>query len=207
MRATSSARSPPIHSRSRSTKPLQGSQAFRHTSCAVRLQTLDRGTPIASCAVAREPGHGSDDMVKRIYPNLGEARLRAVAVEYRVDKHFERLGDRLKRLGLIGPFVIGNVTAAGAAAGTQHPAPTEVEAGEDLPESGRPDSNRRRPAWEASDPSADERPPAEINSLGALPRYPALASAASFVTGNVTADWDQFPCQFRPSTRILWSLV
>jgi hypothetical protein len=32
------------------------------------------------------------------------------------------------------------------------PAETEVSAGQELPESGRPDSNRRRPAWEASDP-------------------------------------------------------
>jgi hypothetical protein len=31
----------------------------------------------------------------------------------------------------------------------ESPAPTEVEAGDWFPESGRPDSNRRRPAWEA----------------------------------------------------------
>ncbi|MEP6688835.1 MAG: hypothetical protein ABJC36_10850, partial [Gemmatimonadales bacterium] len=32
---------------------------------------------------------------------------------------------------------------------TTTPAPTEIEAGDDPPESGRPGSNRRRPAWEA----------------------------------------------------------
>jgi hypothetical protein len=73
-------------------------------------------------------------------------RHRAEAVEYRVEQHLERLGDRL---GLVGPFVTGNVTAGGAGAATKNPAPTEVEEGQKLPESGRPDSNRRRPAWEA----------------------------------------------------------
>jgi hypothetical protein len=58
------------------------------------------------------------------------------------------------------PFVTGNVTAVGGAEGTKNPADTEVSTGLELPESGRPDSNRRRPAWEASDPDADERPPA-----------------------------------------------
>jgi hypothetical protein len=43
---------------------------------------------------------------------------------------------------------------------TKNPTTTKVEEGLKLPESGRPDSNRRRPAWDASDPSADQRPPA-----------------------------------------------
>jgi hypothetical protein len=34
---------------------------------------------------------------------------------------------------------------------------------------------------------ANERPPAQNNDLGPLPRQPALAGAGSFVTGNVTA--------------------
>jgi hypothetical protein len=46
-----------------------------------------------------------------------------------------------------------------AGEGVKNPAETEVTAGEAVPESGRPDSNRRRPAWEANDPDADQRPP------------------------------------------------
>jgi hypothetical protein len=38
---------------------------------------------------------------------------------------------------------------AESAEGMKNPAETEVTAGEAIPESGRPDSNRRRPAWEA----------------------------------------------------------
>ncbi len=37
-------------------------------------------------------------------------------------------------------------------AGTKKPGATEVTSGETLPESGRPDSNRRRPAWEPGCP-------------------------------------------------------
>src|SRR5437773_1728366 len=88
-------------------------------------------------------------MVKRIYAHLGDVRHRAEVVEYRVEQHFERLADRLQRLGLKGPYVTGSVTAAGASEGTKKPDATEVTSGEELPESGRPDSNRRRPAWEA----------------------------------------------------------
>jgi hypothetical protein len=41
-------------------------------------------------------------MVKRIYAHLGDVRHRAEAVEYRVDQHLERLGDRLQRLAAEG---------------------------------------------------------------------------------------------------------
>ena len=56
------------------------------------------------------------------------------------------------RLGLAGPFVTGNGTGAAGAEAMKTPDATEVTSGEALPESGRPDSNRRRPAWEAGDP-------------------------------------------------------
>jgi hypothetical protein len=46
----------------------------------------------------------------------------------------------------------------GASLEAESPAPTEVEAGEAFSESGRPDSNRRRPAWEAPEASDDQRP-------------------------------------------------
>ena len=136
------------------------SKAFRHTYCAARLQTLDRGAPVSIYTVARERGHGSDEMVKRIYAHLGDVPHRSEVVEYRVEQHVARLGDRLERLGLAGPSVTGNVTGSAGAEGTREPSATEVMPGEEFPESGRPDSNRRRPAWEASDPSEDERPPA-----------------------------------------------
>jgi hypothetical protein len=54
-----------------------------------------------------------------------------------------------QRLGFRGAFVTGKDTAAGDAANTKNPDSTEVLPGQKLPESGRPDSNRRRPAWEA----------------------------------------------------------
>jgi hypothetical protein len=60
-----------------------------------------------------------------------------------VEQHLDRLGDQLKRLGLAGSFVTGNVTTAGGTVGTKKPDATEVTSGEEFPESGRPDSNRR----------------------------------------------------------------
>jgi CO/xanthine dehydrogenase Mo-binding subunit len=125
------------------------SKAFRHTYCAARLQTLDRGVPVSIYTVARELGHGSDEMVKRIYAHLGDVRHRSEVVEYRVEQHLERLGDRLERLGLVRSSVTGNVTAGEAGLEATAPGITEVTPGQALPESGRPDSNRRRPAWEA----------------------------------------------------------
>jgi hypothetical protein len=80
--------------------------------------------------------------------------------EFRVEQHLERLGDRLQRLGLAGASVTGKDTRSGDAANMKKPADLKVSADQELPESGRPDSNRRRPAWEASEPDADKRSPA-----------------------------------------------
>jgi hypothetical protein len=90
-------------------------------------------------------------------------------------------------IACVGWFVTGSDTGRGAREGTKHPAPTEVEAGEELPESGRPDSNRRRPAWEATEPDANERPSAQINHLAPLLGRSARADVGSFVIGNVSA--------------------
>src|SRR3970282_1709921 len=49
----------------------------------------------------------------------------------------------------MSPLVTGNVTAESRAKGVKNPVDLEVSTGQVLPESGRPDSNRRRPAWEA----------------------------------------------------------
>lgn len=73
-------------------------KAFRHTYCAARLQTLDRGEPVSPFTVAREMGHGGMSMVNRVYGHLGEVRHRAEVVEYSVEQHRDALGDRLDRL-------------------------------------------------------------------------------------------------------------
>ncbi|MBP6670168.1 MAG: site-specific integrase [Gemmatimonadales bacterium] len=74
------------------------SKMFRHTYCAARLQTLDRGAPVAVDTVRRELGHGSAEMVERVYGHLGQVRHRAEAVEYRIEQHRERLGERIAAL-------------------------------------------------------------------------------------------------------------
>ena len=80
-------------------------KAFRHTYCAARLQTFDQGAPVSTYTVARELGHESEAMVRRVYAHLGTIRHRSEMVEYRVEQHLERLGDRLLRLGRVsGPF-------------------------------------------------------------------------------------------------------
>ena len=81
---------------------------FRHTYCAARLQTLDHGAPVSVYTMSRELGHGSEDMVQRVYSHLGTVRHRSAMVEYRVEQHVDQLGDRLRALG----FVTENVTAS-----------------------------------------------------------------------------------------------
>jgi len=71
---------------------------LRHTYCAARLQTLDRGEPVSQFTVGRELGHGGDSLVKRVYGHLGDVRHRAEVVEYRVEQHRGILGRRLTEL-------------------------------------------------------------------------------------------------------------
>lgn len=59
------------------------SKMFRHSYCAARLQTLDRGAPVSIYTVARELGHGGESLVKKVYGHLGDVRHRAEVVEYR----------------------------------------------------------------------------------------------------------------------------
>jgi hypothetical protein len=84
--------------------------------------------------------------VRRVYSHLGTFCHRSEVVEYRVEQHFERLGNQLVRLGF--DTKIGTNRQAGL--GTESPAPTEVEAGDDLPKWARRDSNARPLAPEAS---------------------------------------------------------
>ena len=74
------------------------SKMLRHTYAAARLQTLDAGAPVSVYTVARELGHGGESMVRRVYGHLGERRHRAGVVEYRVEQHAAKLGERLEAL-------------------------------------------------------------------------------------------------------------
>ena len=71
---------------------------FRHTYCATRLQTLDRGAPVSPWVVAREMGHGGRALVDRVYGHLGEVRHRSEVVEYRVEQHGDILRQALDGL-------------------------------------------------------------------------------------------------------------
>jgi hypothetical protein len=71
--------------------------------------------------VSRELGHGPEEMVRRVYSHLGDVRHRSEVVEYRVEQHLERLGDRLERLGLSGPSVTGKDTASDGNTGKKTP--------------------------------------------------------------------------------------
>jgi integrase len=120
-------------------------RVFGHTYCTARLQTLDHGAPVSLYTVRRELGHGSEDMVRRVYSHLGTFRDRSEVVEYRIEQHF-MLGDQLIRLG----FDTKIDTNPQGGRETASPASTEVQAGADLPEWARRDSNARPLAPEAS---------------------------------------------------------
>jgi hypothetical protein len=68
------------------------------THIASRLQTLDHGAPVSPFTVSRELGHGSREMVERVYGHLGVVRHRSEVVEYRVEQHAAALADRLPRV-------------------------------------------------------------------------------------------------------------
>lgn len=74
------------------------SKQFRHSYCAARLQTLDRGEPVSTWTVAKELGHGGDTMVRKVYGHLGTVRHRSEHVEFRVEQHRDEIGERLARL-------------------------------------------------------------------------------------------------------------
>jgi hypothetical protein len=76
-------------------------RVFRHTYASTRLQTLDHGAPGNLYTVSREMGHASQGMLERVYAHLGTIRHRSEVVEYRLEQHQERLGERLKKLGFV----------------------------------------------------------------------------------------------------------
>ncbi len=74
--------------------------SLRHTYTAQRLQTCDRGRPVAIYTVARELGHRSTAMIEKRYGHLHD-RAQAggtEVVEFRVEHHGEKLRDRLEAL-------------------------------------------------------------------------------------------------------------
>ena len=122
-------------------------RVFRHTYCAARLETTDRGAPVSTYIVSRELGHGSEEMVRQVYAHLDTFRHRSEVVEYRVEQHFEQLADRLRRLGFVTPN--DTRTADGFENETPHASVSDGEA-ESLNEWARRDSNARPLAPEAS---------------------------------------------------------
>src|SRR2546425_13076484 len=61
---------------------------------------LDQGALGGVYTVAKEMGHGGESLVRRVYGHLGQVRHRADAVEYRVEQHAAKLGERLAALNL-----------------------------------------------------------------------------------------------------------
>lgn len=51
--------------------------ASRHSYCAARLQTLNRGAPVSPYTVGKELGDGGDALVRRVHGHLRETRHRA----------------------------------------------------------------------------------------------------------------------------------
>ena len=75
------------------------SKAFRHTYCAARLQTLDRGHTVSEYTVAKEMGHGGFSMVRKVYGHLGHVRHRSEVVEYHLDQQREAIpAERIRLL-------------------------------------------------------------------------------------------------------------
>jgi integrase len=70
-------------------------RTFRTTYCAARLQTLDRGAPVSPETVAAEFGHGSSELVQRVYKRIGRIRHRSEVVEFRWQSWWEERGGAL----------------------------------------------------------------------------------------------------------------
>ena len=71
------------------------SKQFSHTYATARLQTTDRGAPVAAWTVAKELGHTGTAVIEKTYGQLGDVRHRADVVEYRLEQHHAKLGDRV----------------------------------------------------------------------------------------------------------------
>lgn len=71
-------------------------KVFRHTYCATRIQTLDRGEPVSLYTVARELGHKGVSRIEDTYGHLQKRRARLAEVRYaeadviEMDEHRKR---------------------------------------------------------------------------------------------------------------------
>ena len=74
---------------------------LRHTYTAARIQTCDRGLPVALYTSARELGHKSTDMLEDRYAHLHERTKEGgtEVVEFRVENHAKELVERLAAIG------------------------------------------------------------------------------------------------------------
>jgi hypothetical protein len=100
-------------------------------------------------------------MVRKVYAHLGTIRHRSDVVEYRVEQHLERLGDRLQRLGSVGSSDTGKDTAASASLGSETPRDSAtVNGAEGSDEWAWVELNYRPHAYQPPKPDADQRPPA-----------------------------------------------
>ena len=64
---------------------------FRNSYATARLQTMDRGAPVAAWTVAKELGHTGTARIEQTYGHFGTVRHRAEMVEYRVTQHAAKL--------------------------------------------------------------------------------------------------------------------
>jgi len=54
----------------------------RHTYCAARLQTTDRGAPVQQFTVMREMGHKDFQLIARIYGHIQDDGVRSPEVRF-----------------------------------------------------------------------------------------------------------------------------
>ena len=75
---------------------------LRYTYTAARLQTCDRGRPIALYTAARELGHRGTSMIEKRYRHLHDRTQEggSEVVEFRIEHHREKAGPRLEALSL-----------------------------------------------------------------------------------------------------------
>lgn len=73
---------------------------LRHSYCAARIQTSDRGRPIAMYTVARELGHSSTSMIEDVYGHLHDRAHDGgtEVVEFRTEHYAAELEEALARL-------------------------------------------------------------------------------------------------------------
>lgn len=73
---------------------------LRHTYSAARIQTLDRGAPVALYTVARELGHSSQSMIEERYGHLHDRAILGGAeeVSFRIKDHRDQLEPQLEAL-------------------------------------------------------------------------------------------------------------